>query len=125
MALCLGPGPALLDQVVKALATGNGVVAVAAEASHILQGLLSAELPLAALDGRLDPGALRDLPVGVVASADPGARHALRQVLAGRDGPIVGLTDGDAPVHDFVHERAICIDTTAAGGNASLLAAAG
>ena len=51
--------------------------------------------------------------------------RALRIALAARDGEIVPLiTEAIAP-HRYLVERHLCIDTTAAGGNASLLAAAG
>ncbi len=47
---------------------------------------------------------------------------AVRLELAKRDGPIVPVITNPFDVAGFVHERAICVDTTAAGGNASLLA---
>ena len=48
----------------------------------------------------------------------------MRQALAARDGPIVPLvTELINPVA-YAHERSVCVDTTAAGGNASLLAGA-
>jgi RHH-type proline utilization regulon transcriptional repressor/proline dehydrogenase/delta 1-pyrroline-5-carboxylate dehydrogenase len=50
--------------------------------------------------------------------------RTIRQALAERSGPIVPLvTEMIYPVA-YAHERAVCVDTTAAGGNASLLAAA-
>ena len=46
-----------------------------------------------------------------------------RAALAAREGPIVPLvSEVDHPAA-YAHERAVCVDTTAAGGNASLLAA--
>ncbi|WP_339114024.1 bifunctional proline dehydrogenase/L-glutamate gamma-semialdehyde dehydrogenase PutA [Thioclava sp. GXIMD2076] len=47
------------------------------------------------------------------------------QALARRDGPILALITGHPDVGHVWHERHICIDTTAAGGNAQLLASAG
>jgi len=44
--------------------------------------------------------------------------------LAGRSGPIVPLETTVIAPEGYVVERHLCIDTTAAGGNASLLAAA-
>ncbi len=43
--------------------------------------------------------------------------------LAGRDGPVVALVRGMPDVGHVMHERHLCVDTTAAGGNAALLAA--
>ena len=48
-----------------------------------------------------------------------------RRALANRGGPLIQLlTDRDV-ADRCVHERHVCIDTTASGGNASLLAAVG
>jgi RHH-type proline utilization regulon transcriptional repressor/proline dehydrogenase/delta 1-pyrroline-5-carboxylate dehydrogenase len=46
-------------------------------------------------------------------------------VLAARSGPIVPLVSEVLNPAAYAHERAVCVDTTAAGGNASLLAGAG
>ena len=48
----------------------------------------------------------------------------VRQVIAEREGPIVPLVGEVIYPAAYAHERAVCVDTTAAGGNASLLAAA-
>ena len=48
--------------------------------------------------------------------------HGLRVALAGRDGPIVSLETRPVAPERYVVERLLCIDTTAAGGNASLMA---
>lgn len=48
----------------------------------------------------------------------------LRQLLANRPGPIVPLSTSLFDISPLVDEKSLCIDTTAAGGNASLLAAA-
>jgi RHH-type proline utilization regulon transcriptional repressor/proline dehydrogenase/delta 1-pyrroline-5-carboxylate dehydrogenase len=49
----------------------------------------------------------------------------LRPVLAARSGAIVGMIDtteeGAIPLWRLVAERALCVNTTAAGGNASLM----
>jgi RHH-type proline utilization regulon transcriptional repressor/proline dehydrogenase/delta 1-pyrroline-5-carboxylate dehydrogenase len=124
--LCLGPGAdRLLAQAVQALAAGNAVLAVAPAASSALQPLLGKGLPLAALDGTLAPQALAEVAVDLVASAaDDHRQRTLRQALASRDGPIVPLIDETLAPAGYALERAVCVDTTAAGGNASLLAAA-
>ncbi len=48
-----------------------------------------------------------------------------RQALAARQGALVGLSTGQDLAARCRLERHICIDTTAAGGNAQLLAASG
>jgi RHH-type proline utilization regulon transcriptional repressor/proline dehydrogenase/delta 1-pyrroline-5-carboxylate dehydrogenase len=47
---------------------------------------------------------------------------AAKQALAKRNGPIIPLITTEDLQNYCVIERHICIDTTAAGGNASLLA---
>ena len=49
----------------------------------------------------------------------------IRQALAERTGPIVPLVTEVLYPAAYAHERSVCVDTTAAGGNASLLAGAG
>ncbi|RFC66375.1 bifunctional proline dehydrogenase/L-glutamate gamma-semialdehyde dehydrogenase PutA [Fulvimarina endophytica] len=49
------------------------------------------------------------------------ARRLARQ-LAERDGPLLRLVTGAVMVPDVLHERHLCVDTTASGGNAQLLA---
>jgi len=48
----------------------------------------------------------------------------LRMALAGRDGAIVPLETQTIAPERYLVESHLCIDTTAAGGNASLLAMA-
>ena len=60
----------------------------------------------------------------VISGAGGKTGQAVRRALASRDGPIVRLVATVINPTGYVHERAICFDTTAAGGNASLLAAA-
>ncbi len=123
--LALGAAPAdALAQALQALAMGNAVMVVAGDASPTLKPLLSAGLPLVALDGCIEPAGLTGLPgLALVAARGPnGWLRALRQALAARDGPIVGLETGLIAPAAYAHERHLCIDTTAAGGNASLLA---
>lgn len=48
----------------------------------------------------------------------------IRKRLASRDGPILPLLTDASEVGRLQHERHVCIDTTAAGGNATLIATA-
>lgn len=124
--LCLGPdGDTLLAQTIQALAAGNAVLAVAPGAPAALSALTGKGLPLAAIDGRPDPVEARALRVDVVAfSGTSEAARIVRKVIADRSGPIVPLVTEVLNPAAYVHERAVCVDTTAAGGNASLLAGA-
>ncbi|MBZ9954358.1 bifunctional proline dehydrogenase/L-glutamate gamma-semialdehyde dehydrogenase PutA [Mesorhizobium sp. BR1-1-15] len=124
--LCLGPDDdTLLAQTIQALAAGNAVLAVAPGAPSALSALTGKGLPLAAIDGRPDPVEARSLRVDVVAfSGTPEAARIVRKVIAERSGPIVPLVSEVLNPGAYAHERAVCVDTTAAGGNASLLAAA-
>ncbi|MBA3446283.1 MAG: aldehyde dehydrogenase family protein, partial [Pseudaminobacter sp.] len=124
--LCLGPdNETLLAQAIQALAAGNAVLAVAPGAPATLNALTGKGLPVAALDGVVDAAHLTNLDIDVVAfSGAPGPSGEIRQALAGRKGPIVPLVMEVLYPAAYAHERAVCVDTTAAGGNASLLAAA-
>ena len=124
--ICLGPdAETLLAHAIQALAAGNSVLAVAPGAAAALSSLTGKGLPIAALDGNVDPENLRELAIDVVASsAEEGTLRGLRQALAERKGPIVPLVTETINPAAYAHERAVCVDTTAAGGNASLLAAA-
>ncbi|RWH34973.1 MAG: aldehyde dehydrogenase family protein, partial [Mesorhizobium sp.] len=124
--LCLGPdADTLLAQTIQALAAGNAVLAVAPDAPAALLSLTGKGLPLAAIDGRPDPVEARALRVDLVAfSGTPEAARIVRKVIADRAGPIVPLVSEVLNPAAYAHERAVCVDTTAAGGNASLLAAA-
>ncbi|MBB4051157.1 RHH-type proline utilization regulon transcriptional repressor/proline dehydrogenase/delta 1-pyrroline-5-carboxylate dehydrogenase [Devosia subaequoris] len=50
---------------------------------------------------------------------------SLRQALSQRDGALLPILTGRSDIARLQLERQVCIDTTAAGGNASLMAAAG
>jgi RHH-type proline utilization regulon transcriptional repressor/proline dehydrogenase/delta 1-pyrroline-5-carboxylate dehydrogenase len=88
-----------------------------------LQALTGKGLPLGAVDAVLDPSALESLAMDIVAfSGVPEEMRPLRQALARRTGAIVPLVSEAIYPAAYAHERAVCVDTTAAGGNASLLA---
>lgn len=100
--LCLGPG-ALAERQAGAIRALGGV-AVAAPG-----------LPPAALTG------LSGFAGAIYWGAEAEARaHA--QALAARPGPILPLITGAPDAGHALIERHVCIDTTASGGNAQLLA---
>jgi RHH-type proline utilization regulon transcriptional repressor/proline dehydrogenase/delta 1-pyrroline-5-carboxylate dehydrogenase len=123
--LCLGPdAETLMWQAVQALGAGNAVLAVAPGAETALKMLTGKGLPLAVLDGQVEAAALTRLDIDLVAFAgEAETLRGYRAALAAREGPIVPLVSEVAHPAAYAHERAVCVDTTAAGGNASLLAA--
>ncbi|MEM1130733.1 MAG: hypothetical protein AAGH83_09455, partial [Pseudomonadota bacterium] len=87
--------------------------------------LATAGAPIERLDGTVRPKAMERLR-GIAAVAALGVSdwtRAMRQALAARDGAIIPLETALIHPERFYVERHLCIDTTAAGGNASLLAA--
>ena len=130
--LCLGEigsaeaATAALRQAIPALALGNAALIVAPGASDLVGPLRAQGVPVGALDGAVDPEALRSLEgVAVVAARGGEARlRPLRRALAARTGEILPLVSSLRDPHMYLLERTVCVDTTAAGGNATLLAAA-
>jgi RHH-type proline utilization regulon transcriptional repressor/proline dehydrogenase/delta 1-pyrroline-5-carboxylate dehydrogenase len=76
------------------------------------------------LIGQIDPQMLTDLQRfdAVASFADDETLKAYRTALAQRSGKLIPLLAEDDLAARCRTERHICIDTTAAGGNASLLA---
>ena len=58
----------------------------------------------------------------VIWAGDDDTARDYARALATREGPIIALLTGDPDTGHVVHERHVCTDTTAAGGNAALLA---
>ena len=78
-----------------------------------------------AVDGVLERAELERLRgiAGAVLWSDEADRRAARRALAAREGPILPLICERHFDERCQVERHVCVDTTAAGGNASLLAA--
>ncbi|MEM7497881.1 MAG: bifunctional proline dehydrogenase/L-glutamate gamma-semialdehyde dehydrogenase PutA [Pseudomonadota bacterium] len=122
--LCLGPGADLaMAQASRALSKGNAVLVV----SEGSAGMALRRGPHAAfIQARLAPEALETL-TGIAAVAHDGPepeRSALHHALARREGAILPLLSATDPASRYALERHVCIDTTAAGGNATLMAEA-
>ncbi|MEP6432437.1 MAG: bifunctional proline dehydrogenase/L-glutamate gamma-semialdehyde dehydrogenase PutA, partial [Lentilitoribacter sp.] len=77
-----------------------------------------------AIDGFLSRDLLHDLDHidGVALWSDEDDLNLARRAIAQREGAIIPLITSSDMAHQCIIERHICIDTTAAGGNASLLA---
>jgi RHH-type proline utilization regulon transcriptional repressor/proline dehydrogenase/delta 1-pyrroline-5-carboxylate dehydrogenase len=117
--LCLGPDATSAEaQMQEAVAHGCPAVAVAPGVKAI-EGAV-------ALDGRLSAQDLASLTgfASVCYWGAAGDVAAIRQVLARDDRPLPQISTEPGMESIFILERHLCVDTTAAGGNASLLAAA-
>ncbi len=123
--LCLGPTAEIaVAQAAQALGAGCAVVIVAPAVSKLAQPLVAAGAPLALVDGTIAAETLTALQhIAVVAAAGVSEwTRALRCALAQRPGAIISLENQKIAPQRYVLERHLCIDPTAAGGNASLLA---
>jgi len=101
--LCLGPGDAAAAAQKEAVERLGGV------------GLR--------VGGALVPKALTELQYfsGALWWGDADTARTYAQALADRDGPILPLITGQPDTGHVMHERHVCVDTTASGGNAALL----
>jgi RHH-type proline utilization regulon transcriptional repressor/proline dehydrogenase/delta 1-pyrroline-5-carboxylate dehydrogenase len=101
--LCLGPGPEAAAAQAEAVRELGGVAAQA--------------------KGTVDPEALRTMGgiSGALWWGDAETARALDQALSQRAGPILPLITGRPDTGHALYERHVCVDTTAAGGNAALL----
>jgi RHH-type proline utilization regulon transcriptional repressor/proline dehydrogenase/delta 1-pyrroline-5-carboxylate dehydrogenase len=100
--LCLGPGKTFIEDQIAIVNKLGG-------------------MPIG-IDGVISPEELTNLEnIAAVIWWGENARDYLI-ALANRSGPIISLITEEPDLSHVVHERHICIDTTAAGGNAKLLA---
>ncbi len=115
--LCLGPTARAAEiqaRAARAMGAAPVLVAPGLRGPDAIDGVL----PRAALT------TLRGIAAVILWSHDEDMRVAA-QALAAREGPIVPLVSARDPAPWCMIERHLCIDTTAAGGNVRLLAAAG
>lgn len=103
--LCLGPSKAAVEEQVSLVQALGGVAL--------------------GVDQWLDPNSIADLPDfgGLIWWGDATLGKEYATALADRDGAIIPLICGYPDHAHVLMERHLCVDTTAAGGNASLLAA--
>ncbi len=102
--LCMGPGAQAAQKQAEAVRALGGAASPAA--------------------GKVEPEALANIAplAGVIWWGDAATGRAIEAALAQRSGPITALITGQPDIAHVMHERHVCIDTTAAGGNAALLA---
>ncbi|NVK43577.1 MAG: bifunctional proline dehydrogenase/L-glutamate gamma-semialdehyde dehydrogenase, partial [Oceanospirillaceae bacterium] len=126
LVICLGPDlDTALKQAGVALSQGNAAVVVAPGADTALSAAGETGIPVIGIDGLLQPEALESLTgfEAVVSSAPEATLRQYRVALSRRDGALLPLLNGQDGAERYVIERHLCVDTTAAGGNASLIAA--
>ncbi|ROT94484.1 bifunctional proline dehydrogenase/L-glutamate gamma-semialdehyde dehydrogenase PutA [Marinobacter sp. R17] len=124
--LCLGPdAESALKQAGVALSQGNQVVVVAPDVEKTVAEAAKAGLPIVGVNGILEAEALTKANGfdAVVSVAETAVLRDYRLALAQRDGVLIPLVTEQNLDQRFVLERHLCVDTTAAGGNASLIAA--
>ncbi|SIT84070.1 L-proline dehydrogenase /delta-1-pyrroline-5-carboxylate dehydrogenase [Yoonia rosea] len=102
--LCMGPGADVAQEQVAAVKALGGI-------GISTEGALTASQ----LSEIAELGA-------VIWWGDAQTGRALETALSTRQGPITALITGMPDAAHVLHERHVCIDTTAAGGNAALLA---
>lgn len=111
--LCLGPSPDELNiqkDIVLSMGCQPLLISPGAEGEQ-------------AIDGLLDRVALTTLRgfSSVVAWSDPEDLREIRIALSKRAGPIIPLITERNFAHRCILERHVCVDTTASGGNITLL----
>ncbi len=102
--LCCGPGPDAAHAQAEAVRALGGVARI--------------------VEGRMSPEELADADgfSSVLWWGDAETARAFAVALADRDGPILPVITAMPDTAHVLHERHLCVDTTAAGGNAALLA---
>ncbi|MDB5754306.1 MAG: putA, partial [Massilia sp.] len=111
----------LLNQLAAVLATGNRAIVLSGGVKLLPDGLPAEVRDRIQVVAGLDEC---KYPFQVALVEAP-STHQLGPILAARAGAIVSMIDtteeGAIPLWRLVAERALCVNTTAAGGNASLM----
>jgi RHH-type proline utilization regulon transcriptional repressor/proline dehydrogenase/delta 1-pyrroline-5-carboxylate dehydrogenase len=112
--------PSLVAQLIAALATDNRVL-LGGAAADVVMHALPQTLAIAWLASPVTQPTLN----AVLFEGAADSEAALRAALAERDGPLVALhvcvQPTEADLYRLVAERTVSVNTTAAGGNASLM----
>ena len=119
---CFAATPdALLNQLAAVLATGNVAIVVPQTPA-----VVPADLPDAVRDRIRVVGDVNGMQDGFqIALVESTLAAQWRTPLAERDGALISVIEttgqGTIPLWRLIAERALCVNTTAAGGNASLM----
>lgn len=110
----------LLNQLLAVFATGNSAVVLARS-----ETLIPADLPSEVRASMVIVDSVDAAKAFQLALVQASLLANLRPVLATRNGAVVGVIESTEesalPLWRLVAERAVCVNTTAAGGNASLM----
>ena len=124
--VCAGDKSAVLKQAAMALYAGNSAIALPASGADEIKALskaLSEKTKVANLLQVLDPitlSALAGAPINGLAADGP-RRAFIGPIFRKREGAILPVLSQNSDPERFFHERTVTINTTAAGGNATLL----
>lgn len=124
-----GDRAAWISGLVQCLALGNRVLAIANPAQTLAPDLDNLKACFSQFPARFTAGILANDVFttlqnfnGVVCLDDMSLQHKFRAELSRREGNILPLITNPIDISPLVEETSLCIDTTAAGGNATLLA---
>jgi RHH-type proline utilization regulon transcriptional repressor/proline dehydrogenase/delta 1-pyrroline-5-carboxylate dehydrogenase len=108
----------------RALSEGNKVVLVSPNATKLMASSIKDGLPVAAIDGIVQCRCFSQVKGidAVAVQAGESYIKLLKEALAKRERAILPVITNANAWERFVIERHLCIDTTAAGGNATLIA---
>lgn len=116
---CLGPDARTQAEAVTAL---GGIAVIPDHALREDAGTVMGGVPTTP-EVTIDADALITLDcAAAIWDGDDEMARLFEQALAKRSGPLVPLITGAIDAGQVLHERHVCVDTTAAGGNAALLA---
>ncbi|WP_240233002.1 bifunctional proline dehydrogenase/L-glutamate gamma-semialdehyde dehydrogenase PutA [Devosia lacusdianchii] len=121
------PGPTGESNILHTAPRGTLLCLGPSAADKQAQATMAAMLGNTAILAELDVDAVAHARTfeAVAYFAEDDALRAIRIALSSRDGAIIPLITSPDEVNRLLIERHVCIDTTAAGGNASLMAQAG
>ncbi len=116
------------QQAIQALYCGNPLLVFNANFNSEQQDWLSQQVNVAVFEKGISPQQLTDIPklANFVYTANTHQQFELareyRVALAKREGAIIRFIDDVESPHLYAHERHLCINTTASGGNVELIA---
>jgi len=123
--LCLGGDESFCDQLAKALAAGNLIIADTARIDRVGDAMKNSGADVIRTINLTDGtprSLLLDERINAVAfDGSTAASESLARILADRDGAIIPLLSSHDAPHRYAVERTLTINTTAAGGDVRLL----
>ena len=111
----------LLEQIAAVLATGNRALLAGGSVPRALVDTLPSAL---CEQLRIEPDWTHAATTAVLYAGSAEEAYRLRNELAARDGtrvPLITATGRNFPLYRLTTERVVSVNTTAAGGNASLM----